>query len=136
MPRLIKPEHELLWGKLVKSWATGKNYFDATRPAPPLPRTMQEFKDTCAGLGIDLSNLPASVTGIVFVQPSSESLTIRIPPKEMVEASEQVLGQPGSRYDLPAFYDEFYETQLTVQDARKLEFHALRLGDYSISNCT
>lgn len=137
MPRrIIKPEHELLWGKLVKSWAAGKNYFDPTKPAPPLPKTMQEFKDQCAGFGIELDNMPASITAIVFVQPSKEALTIRLPPKEIVESNEVELQQPGSTYHIPAFYDEFYEKHLVVPDNRKIEFHSLRIGDYSISMCT
>ena len=34
---------DVLWGKLVKSWATGKNHIEPSRPAPPIPRTLPEL---------------------------------------------------------------------------------------------
>ena len=34
---------EILWGKLVKSWATGENYIVRGRPAPPIPRTLADL---------------------------------------------------------------------------------------------
>ena len=32
--------NDVLWGKLVKSWATGKNYVDPNASPIPIPRTL------------------------------------------------------------------------------------------------
>jgi hypothetical protein len=136
--RIIKPENELAWGLLVKSWATGKNYFSPGTPAPPMPKTRQEFVQICSAFGISLDDLPDWVTGVIFIQPSKECLAIRLPPKELVEQSEQEFDQQNALYPLPAFYDEFYAafgSPLRVPQDRKHEFHAKRIGDYSISMC-
>ncbi len=138
MPRrIVPPASELRWGQLVKSWATGKNYLAPGQPPIPLPHTFEEFKTLCndtLGLGLDL---PDWMSAIVFVQPSRSALTIRLPPKEIVEENEAEFQQSGSRYHIPAFYDQFYHSELDVPDTlqAKLEFHALRIGDYSISMC-
>jgi hypothetical protein len=138
MPRrIVPPASELKWGLLVKSWATGKNYVAPGQPPIPLPHTYEEFKELCnnrLGLGLQL---PDWMNAIVFVQPSRSALTIRLPPKEIVEENEREFEQGGLRYEIPAFYDHFYHSELDVGDtlAAKLEFHALRIGDYSISMC-
>lgn len=135
--RIVPPASELSWGLLVKSWATGKNYLVPGEPPIPLPHTYDEFKDLCnerLGLGLQL---PDWMNAIVFVQPSRSALTIRLPPKEIVEENELEFEQSGLRYEIPSFYDQAYHSELDVPDTleAKLEFHALRIGDYSISMC-
>ena len=49
---------EVKWGKLVKSWATGKNYFGGASPIP-LPRTLDELKLQCNEIGLTLKCLKA-----------------------------------------------------------------------------
>lgn len=138
MPRRIVPaESELRWGLLVKSWATGKNYVEPGLAPIPLPHTWDEFKALCneqLQLGLEF---PAWMNAIVFVQPSRSALTIRLPPKEIVEENEREFRTEGIRYEIPAFYTEFFGTPLNVPDDidSKLRFHALRIGDYSISMC-
>jgi hypothetical protein len=62
-------------------------------------------------------------------------LSLRLPPKAMVEAAEQDM-EAGADYPIPKFYDEFYHTTLELADGKqKLDFHACRIGDYSIRNC-
>lgn len=130
-------DDDIKWGKLVKSWATGKNYFDTTKPAPPLPRTLDELKDQCAANGITVQ-IPAVHTGLTVVQSSKEILMIKLPSKALVEATELELAQ-GVPYPFPKFYDDFYASYgapLVLPDAgKKLDFHAARIGDYSIRMC-
>ena len=135
--RIVPPGSELKWGLLVKSWATGKNYLAPGQPPIPLPHTYEEFKTLCnekLGLGLER---PDWMHAIVFVQPSKAALTIRLPPKEIVEENEQEFAQSTLQYKIPAFYDQFYHAELDVPNTleAKLEFHALRIGDYSISMC-
>ena len=73
--------------------------------------------------------------GLVVVVSSEEVFMIKLPSKSLVEATEKELGE-GASYPLPKFYDDFYTrfgTPLNIPDkASKLDFHAGRIGDYSI----
>jgi hypothetical protein len=130
-------DDDLKWGKLVKSWATGKNYFDINRPAPPLPRTLEDLKQQCADNGIT-AKIPDVHTGLTVVQSSKEILMIKLPSKALVEVTELEFAQ-GATYPFPKFYDDFYGTYgspLVLPDTqKKLDFHACRIGDYSIRMC-
>jgi hypothetical protein len=128
---------DIKWGKLVKSWATGKNYFDPAKPAPALPRTLGELKAQCDTHGVGVT-IPASLKGLAFMQYSADVLAIKLPPKSMVEESEAEFAQGGA-YQIPAFYNTFYAQSgsplnLTTKD-QKMDFHAARIGDYSVRNC-
>ncbi len=129
------------WGKLVKSWATGKNYFADEGFDPfPVPRTLTDVQDRCKHVGVVLT-LPPSVTGLAMVEYSPEVLTIKLPPKAMVEQSETEIGNDGNPYPIPDFYDDFYATfanadPLNITDGgKRMEFHAARIGDYSVQDC-
>ena len=124
---------DLRWGKLVKSWATGKSYLGTGTSAPPIPRTVQELKDQCQPFGIAIK-IPPAITGLAVMQYSAETLALRLPPKSLVEGTEAELGQQGSVYPMPAFYDALYSKPVPAT-ANKLDLHACRIGDYSIRNC-
>ncbi len=137
------------WGKLVKSWSTGRNYFDSTQPAPQPPRTVRDLKEQLKRYECD-AELAPWVKGIAILQGSHETLAIRIPPKELIERTEAILEKAngGSAdaarlpalergdYPLPEFYMQFLRTR---PDQRSLEvllsFHNARVGDYSICSC-
>jgi hypothetical protein len=68
------------------------------------------------------------------MQYSAETLALRLPPKSLVEGTEAELGQQGSVYPMPAFYDTLYGKTVPAT-ANKLDLHACRIGDYSIRNC-
>lgn len=129
----IEISDEIAWGKLVKSWATGNAYPPVTQPAP-LPRTLSDLLAQCQAIGVTVT-FPATATGLAIVQYSPETVTLKLPPKAMVEATEAVLAQPGALYPIPAFYDDFYGKRLSITPERLLDFHAARIGDYSIRNC-
>lgn len=126
---------DILWGKLVKSWATGKNYITPTRPAPPVPRTRDELLAQAADVGLQIT-FPDGMVGLAVIKYSSQTAVIKLPPAEMVNATEDELKQEASVYPLPRFYEDFYRKplpSLTVQ--QRLDLHAARIGDYSVRNC-
>ncbi len=125
---------ELLWGKLVKSWATGKSYLGPGTKAPPIPRTLDELHAQCREIGLTVT-FPETQKGLAIVQYSPETVAIKLPPKAMVEATEETLKRDQAIYPVPKFYDEFYEKSLDVRSDRLLDFHACRIGDYAIRNC-
>jgi hypothetical protein len=137
------------WGRLVKSWSTGRNYFDPKQPAPQPPRTVKELKQQLKQYQCD-AELASWVKGVAILQSSQETLQIRIPPKDLVERSEDMLRQANGgptaagsvptlelgAYPLPEFYSRFLRTR---PDQRTLEvllgFHNSRVGDYSVCSC-
>ena len=126
---------DILWGKLVKSWATGENYITRERPAPPIPRTLDELLAQADEIGLRIS-FPAGMVGLQIVQYSAQTAVIKLPPKTMVEDTEAEFETPDAFYPIPPFYEEFFHAPLLKMDkATLLELHAARIGDYSIRNC-
>ena len=128
---------DILWGKLVKSWATGKNYIVPSSPAPPIPipRTLVELLAQVADTGLRVS-FPDDMVGLHIVQYSPETAVIKLPPKSMVENTETELNKANALYPMPPFYEDFFRLRLpTMNKAQLLDLHAARIGDYSIRNC-
>lgn len=121
------------WGMLVKSWSTGRNYFNPGTPPPPIPQTIAELKTLCQQAGIGIT-IPPTVTGLSIVQYAPNTLTIRLPPKEFVEESENSFVEGNDDYVIPSFYKTFINNPPTTKEA-KLDFHAQRLGEYTVNSC-
>jgi hypothetical protein len=122
------------WGKLVKSWATGRSYMGEGTAVPPVPRTLDDLKSQCAAYGISIK-IPEYVKALSVFQYSPETLALRLPPRDMVESSEAKMEDATFSYPIPTFYSDFLRNP-PKSHAQKLELHAGRVGDYSISNCT
>lgn len=126
----ISSADEAQWGKLVKSWATGKNYFDATEPAIPVPTSIDELKQQCARFNITIT-VPANIVNLKVINDTADTLTIKLPMASRIADSEQAITRPGG-YPLPACYEQFLRHPSQMS---KMDFHACRIGDYTISNC-
>jgi hypothetical protein len=120
-----------VWGKLVKSWIKGT----ATKPG-----NITELKAqmSAVGLATDANHIPASITGLAILDYDKHLLMIRLPPKDLVEASEQTFGTPAGAYPLPSFYDAFYvnaarRNNMTPEERKKL--HDARIGEYTVNSC-
>ena len=125
------------WGRLVKSWATGKNQIDPDQDPIPVPVTLDELRDTCALYDIVLT-IPARVTNemIDWHVATVDSLSIRLPPKQLVEEFEEAL-RDGDEYFLQEFYSIAFSgapLSLPTPDDRST-FQANRIGDYSVGMC-
>ena len=124
----------IAWGKLVKSWATGKNYFDAAKPAPPLPRSIADLQQQCENLGFEIT-FAKWIQGLVVTQYSKDSLFLRLPPKDLIERGEGIVTGPGG-YPLPDFYRTFFGANARPPDkAAQLDAHHARIGEYTINSC-
>lgn len=159
-PRINVTDSEA-WGKLVKTWATGKNYVDheATedKPVPIEADTSLKYpKPTCfadfvsqaikAKVGLvfeDGQDTPVTgeeAIGFVLLQATSDTSVLRLPAKEKIEESEgKLLG--GERYLLPDFYARIFDRPAGVVDGRVstklqiMQLHAERVGEYTINTC-
>lgn len=136
MGTTLEISDDVLWGKLVKSWATGTNYFVEHGPAIPIPRTLTELQAIVSSIPNLQVTFPDGMVGLAVMQYSPQTAVVKLPPKAMVEATEAQLNQPGAVYPMPKFYNTFFGTTLPAMATDDLlRLHAARIGDYSIRNC-
>ena len=128
-------ENDILWGKLVKSWATGNNYIHPDRGPIAIPRTLEELLQIASDIGLSIT-FPDGMVGLAVIQYSPQTAVIKLPPKAMVEDTEAKLNQPGAVYPMPKFYEDFFCVPLPALSRDQMfDLHAARIGDYSIRNC-
>jgi hypothetical protein len=153
----IGPQDFLAWGKLVKTWATGKNYVDhhmtETDPVPtapdtkfPKPRSFPEFWDQCfqanVGLFFDDGNntpVPRDVgVGLIVLQGDSDVFVLRVPPQEtLLEHEAKFLGSQS--YQFPEHYQRIFggpplQAQMETK-VKRMTIHAERVGEYTLNTC-
>jgi hypothetical protein len=110
-------------GKLVAEWATG-------RRAPPT--NPAELKSQLNGIAV----VPDRITEVEVVQGTLKKLVIRLPVREMVEQSLQVMEDPMAEgsYPFPQFYSDYYSPGFgPVLTPRDILY--ARVGDYTIAQC-
>jgi hypothetical protein len=131
----LEIDNDILWGKLVKSWATGRNYVYPERGAIAIPRTLDDLKQIANEIGLNIT-FPDGMVGLAVIQYSPQTAVVKLPPKAMVEGTEAKLNQPGAIYPMPRFYEDFFQVPLPALSKEQLfDLHAARIGDYSIRNC-
>lgn len=157
--RNIPRNHEK-WGKLVKTWSTGKNYVghlitdDApfpttveTAPEFPRPRSFSEFVAQAQAAGVELFfddgvNNP-DVTGreeigFQIIEVSPDTHCVKLPASDKIAESEDRLRR-GAFYTLPDFYERIHGTlplpAQTSSQSQKAVLHAERVGEYTINTC-
>jgi hypothetical protein len=131
----LEIDNDILWGKLVKSWATGRNYIYPERGPIAIPRTLDDLLATAEEVGLNIT-FPDGMVGLAVIQYSPQTAVIKLPPKAMVEGTEAKLSQPGVVYPMPQFYEDFFRVSLPALSRDELfDLHAARIGDYSIRNC-
>ena len=135
MGTTLEIEDDVLWGKLVKSWATGKNYVNPGAGPIAIPRTLDDLLRTAGEIGLRIT-FPDGMVGLAVIQYSPQTVVIKLPPKDMVEETEAKLKQENAKYPMPKFYEEFFGIPLPpLAEAQRFQLHAARIGDYSIRNC-
>jgi hypothetical protein len=132
LPDLFQVRDLVKWGYLVKMWSTQEAYPGV--PVMPLPRTINDLKKQCEAVGLEVT-VPESLTGLSVSIHSPEVLYIRLPPASMIKTAEDYLRDPRTDYpDLP-IYNMYSSTPFHIPKEEKLEFHAARIGDYTLSQC-
>lgn len=141
------------WGKLVTTWATGKNQFGDSNDYS-IPATGEKLQ-TIGALSKDdfhkmldkagvVMDIPAHVTRFVFVQDDEATVIVRVPPKKMVEGAKKKIKDQFDADRLPIpypFLPEFYadnwqnQTRSELKLEELLRMHAQRLGEYTINVC-
>jgi hypothetical protein len=106
--------------------------------------TTTQFSALCAAAGINSVNYPPATTDVIMVQGDATTMVIRLPPKTVLQASEQSLLTGGS-YPTPSFYDLLYAQPggpvPSANPPRRpnvagiMDLHANRIGDYTMGLC-
>ncbi|SDR59903.1 hypothetical protein SAMN05444161_7212 [Rhizobiales bacterium GAS191] len=147
MPKLIPMMHDdkenwVNWGKLIKTWSTGENYFNDGK-SYPVPNTLAAFREQLKQANVKMT-IPDWAQSVLFVQDYGQSLVVRLPPKEMVAAAEdelKALGQAKgghAAYPMPEFYGKeafAKQPQAKFGVDELLSFHCERIGEYTINYC-
>ena len=153
----IGPDDFLAWGKLVKTWATGRNYVDhtitETDPVPtteempptyPKPRSFVEFWDLCGKAGVhlifdDLNNTPVPrdlEIGLIVLQGDADVFVLRLPPYEIL-LEHEARQLAAMSYPFAQFYQKVFggpplATQMDTK-VKRMELHADRVGEYTLN---
>ena len=81
------------WGKLVKTWATGEDYVKNGHPYA-VPTSLAEVKHQLRTAQTGLV-LPERIKHLQVVVGRSDTLLLRLPPPDLVKASEGAAGNRG-----------------------------------------
>lgn len=122
------------WGNLVKTWATGVNKLGDGNQYP-VPKTFTEFKQQLITANVG-ATIPTYITSVTFIQFEKETFLVRLPPKELIEDSENTLNTGGT-YDISSFYaDQLFKTPMPpIPAGDNMTVHALRVGEYTMLFC-
>jgi hypothetical protein len=120
IPRMEVVDY-IRWGNLIKAWA---------RDPGSAPQTLQNLMDQCSAAGVGLT-VPAHVTKLQVIVQADDTFVLRLPPAKKISESEDAL-QRGGLYPIPRFYNDRYGAILNIAQDQKLDFHAQRIGDYTI----
>lgn len=112
-----------------------------------IPGVLYLTKDECnalldaAGIPKDLVQYPPATTEVIMVQGNENTMVIRLPPTEVLKASEKNL-LAGGPYPTPTFYDPLYsppgvslKAKPPVDKVAIMDLHANRIGDYTMGLC-
>jgi hypothetical protein len=94
--------------------------------------------------GISTVNFPSGTTEVIIVQGDADTMVLRLPPKSVLQASEQNL-LSGGAYPTPTFYEPLYtdpgepvvhaKPPMLPDVAGIMNLHANRIGDYTMGLC-
>jgi hypothetical protein len=155
------PHNHENWGKLIKTWSTGKNYvrhvISDAAPFPtavenpaefPRPTTFPEFVRQCQAAGVQLffddDDKEPDVTGeeamgLQMIVVPADTAFIRLPPRDKIKESEDRLLNRFATYPFVKFYDRIFQTapkpSQTSSPSQKATIHAERVGEYTINTC-
>jgi hypothetical protein len=122
----VQPGDEGKWGKLVKRWARGEQ---------TKPQDLVELKQQIEDAGMQEPDWPSFITDLAIIQNPRHILTIRIPPKELIDEGEaEVMANPGAVYPLPTFYNDFFRDPPVVGEDKR-DLHSARVGEYAVNSC-
>ena len=126
--------------------------FDVTTGGSTVQKTIpgvlhlstNRFTELLGHADIGTVNYPPGTTDVIIVQGNATTMVIRLPPKSVLQASEQNL-LAGGAYPVLSFYNPLYSPAVgppvnprppVLPDVKGImELHANRIGDYTMGLC-
>ncbi|WP_193181518.1 hypothetical protein [Nisaea sediminum] len=113
------------FGQLIKDWARG-----IKQPPADLDAFKQQLEDE--GIKASYPTGANELKTLNVFRADSSRLDIRLPPTDFLDDSESFIVKHG--YVIPKFYHDAFDSEPTIDDV--MVFHAARIGDYTLANCT
>jgi len=112
------------FGRLIYEWASGEG---------EIPNKTEKLKAKLRAVGIII---PKRVEQINVVFDTLKTLTIVVPPSEMIEEGEKIV-EGSAEYPLPAEYELQINPKRNPDDDRKPAeaFQKFRIGEYCVGQC-
>jgi len=106
-------------------------------PLAAIAMTRAEFATKVGQAGVDISNFPAQYENVVVVQGDVPTLVFRLPPKDILQSSEDDLKVLGNYRIRPFYSVDVYQAKPNPpqDDAGIMKLHANRIGEYTMNNC-
>ena len=82
--------------------------------------TVAEFTQRVDAAGVDITTMPALYTNVIIVQGNANTMVIRLPPKDMLQGSEDDLLN-GTAYPVRKFYSDLYQAAPNLPNTPRLE---------------
>jgi hypothetical protein len=133
-----------LWGKLVKTWATGENRLgDGNNVGETYywPTSREDLEDQMVTAGICAKGdgtVPDAILAVTVNQMTNLHLVINLPSKNDVLKAEKDLPKAGSGnvYTVPDFYETACGNIIQCQGGQPTtDLNDARVGEYVISFC-
>jgi hypothetical protein len=98
--------------------------------------TADQFKARVGKASVWISNFPDEYKHVVIVQGSEDTMVMRLPPKVMLQKSEDDLLNSAA-YAMRPFYWALFGAapDMPTDQAGIMELHANRIGEYTLNNC-
>lgn len=98
--------------------------------------TVEQFTKRVSIAGVSITNLPEQFKHVIIVQGDRDTMVMRLPPKEMLQSSEDDLLNDVA-YTMRPFYWSLFGTapDMPTEQAGIMELHANRIGEYTLNNC-
>jgi hypothetical protein len=134
----------LLWGKLVKTWATGENRLGDGKKVSETyywPTSREELEEQMVTAGICRKGdgtVPDTILAVTVNQMTDPHLVINLPSKHDVVRAEKNLPKAGSGnvYTIPDFYESACGNPIQCPAGQPaIDFNDCMVGEYVISYC-
>ena len=99
--------------------------------------TADDFKARLVDADVRIKDMPKGYRHVIVVQGDDKTMVVRLPPKDILQGSEDDLLLSGTEYPLRPFYDALYpcEAKYPSEWPDIMKLHANRIGEYTLNNC-
>ena len=122
-------------GKPVDIHSTGVGSINHQLPFA-VAMTKQEFEARVTKAGVSITDFPPKVEKVIVVQGSPDTMVLRLPPKDILQDTEDDMLNNVKFNMLPFYWALFGKgPRMPTEQADIMELQANRIGEYTMNNC-